>query len=207
MNIRTWIGMAVAALATGSAAAGSLTTLFASNNRGSNGGMVYFTVTVLNSNGIRITGFDINNTAGPSDTIAMDVYTRVGGHSGFELNQGAWTLTSSGSGNGAGVNNPAFINVTDFVLGPGTYGMALRALHNGTATSGHEYTNGTGGNQNFGNADLTIALGSATNAAFGPSVFQPRVWNGTIYYEEVPAPGALALLGLAGLTARRRRRG
>jgi hypothetical protein len=203
---KTIVAAVAAGLIAGSASADSITTLFASNNRGTNGGMVYFTLTVLNPAGINVTGFDINNTAIATDTINMDVYTRVGGHAGQELNSGAWTLTSSGSGNGAGVNNPAFINTTDFVLAPGTYGIALRALHNGTATSGHEYTNGTGSNQNYANADVTLSLGSATNGVFGPSAFQPRVWNGTIYYDIVPAPGAIALLGLAGLAGRRRRR-
>ena len=47
---------------------------------------------------------------------------------------------------------------------------------------------------------LTI---SATSAPGGPVVVYPTV--DTMYFATIPAPGAIALLGLAGLVARRRR--
>ncbi len=47
---------------------------------------------------------------------------------------------------------------------------------------------------------LTI---SATAAPGGPAVVYPTV--DTMYFATIPAPGAIALLGLAGLVARRRR--
>jgi len=37
------------------------------------------------------------------------------------------------------------------------------------------------------------------------SIFRPRVWNGTIYYNMIPEPAALALLALGGMTLIRRR--
>lgn len=192
--------LAVATLA-GAASAQSLTTLFGSNNNGSPGGGIYFTV-VVGPNPIEIKTLDTNTNV--SGAFGMDVYTRVGGHAGFEANIGNWTLSSAGSGTGAGQNNPSpVILATPFVLAANTtYGFALDM----GATAPHFYTNGTGLNQNFANADLAIALGTASNVAFTAPLFSPRVWNGTIHYNVIPAPAATALLGLAGLAAARRRR-
>ena len=68
-------------------------------------------------------------------------------------------------------------------------------------------TNCNGANQHYADANVALDLGTAMNALFGSgSVFRPRVWNGTIYYRVIPAPASLALLGLGGLVAARRRR-
>jgi hypothetical protein len=84
------------------------------------------------------------------------------------------------------------------------------------ATSGNAYTNGTGtgpgGNQQYQNADLRLDLGVATAGLFSGMLFNPRVWNGTIYYMAAAtitgsgsgAPGtnvdfALSAAGDAGL--------
>lgn len=93
-----------------------------------------------------------------------------------------------------------------------TYGIAIVL----DGTPHHEYTDGTGGNQNYSNSDLSLTLGSATNVPFSFSnggLFSPRVWNGTIIYEvgntsnPVPEPSTMILLGtgLAGIIAWRRK--
>ena len=99
---------------------------------------------------------------------------------GNETNMGLWTQVATGSGTGAGTNVPTHVTLSNpFALNAGTLnGIALIA----DPSFGHFYTNGTGGNQNYSNADLSIALGSATNVPFTAPVFTPRVWNGTIYY-------------------------
>ena len=52
------------------------------------------------------------------------------------------------------------------------------------SSAGAAYTNGNGTNQNFGNADLALALGGGKGVKFSGSVFNPRIWNGAIYYQQ-----------------------
>jgi len=183
----------------------SITTLFGSNNNGSPGGAVYFDITVA-SNPLLITAFDLN-TASTSPFSNMQVWLLAGMTSqGNETNMALWTQVATGSGTGAGTNNPTHVTLSNpFALNAGTlYGIALVA----DPSFGHYYTNGNGSNQNYSNADLSLALGSATNVPFTGPVFSPRVWNGTIYYSVVPEPTTMALLGLGALAvigfARRR---
>lgn len=210
------IGIAAIALAASTQAnAQSITTVFSSNNAGSAGGGVYFDITV-GANPISITGFDVNTTALSNGLIVpFRAWTTVAGGTsvGNQANPLAWTQVASGSGIGAGLNLPTAITLGgSFILNANTtYGMAL-SLSDGTGVNNraHAYS-GTGANPAPGalqyvNADLTLNLGSATNVLFSGTPFSPRIWNGTIYYSVVPAPGALALLGLAGLVGGSRRR-
>src|SRR5947208_12903064 len=115
---------------------------------------------------------------------------------GHETNMALWTQVATGSGTGAGLNNPTHVTLSNPIpLNAGTlYGIALVA----DPAFGHFYTNGNGSNQNYSNADLALFLGSATNVPFTAPVFSPSVWNGTIYYgggpcgSPTPTPTATA---------------
>ncbi len=108
---------------------------------------------------------------------------------------------------GAAIDTPTNVDVADFFLAPGSYGMALRYVG-----VGMRYTNGTGTNQFFSNSDVELTLGQARSTTAAPftggTLFSPRVWNGTIYYSVsvIPEPGSWALLGLLGLPLIVRRR-
>lgn len=203
----------IAAVAGTAAARPSLTTLFNQNNGGSAGGGVYFQI-VVGPNPIQVTGFDTNTSAIAGTAVPFRVYTATGTHSGNEPNPLAWTLQASGSGTAAGINLPTAITLgNSFVLNANTsYGIAL-TLSSATGTpapAAHSYS-GTGtsplpGAIQYSNSDITLNLGTATNVLFSGTPFNPRIWNGTIHYNVIPAPASLALLGLGGLIAARRRR-
>ena len=178
--------LCAAAIAPVVASQNCLSTLFASNNSGNLGGAVYFDVNVLNPNGIKITSLETNTSS--TAAMSIDVYTLDGGGTGEgNATTGTYTLVSSGSGTGLGVNVPTPIDIVDFPLAPGLHSLALVM----DAATQHNYTNGdtglpwgSGGNQLYSDANIDIRLGGASNVPFTGGIFQPRVWNGTICYEE-----------------------
>ncbi len=184
----------VSLLAVASARADSLTTVYGANNSGSLGGALYFDATI-GANALSITGFDIN-TASTMSFTNFQVWILVGMTAQGNETSGSWMQVATGSGTGAGLNNPTMVSLSSmFTLNANTlYGFALVA----DPAFGQSYTmNGNGTTQNYSNADLALSLGS-----FSP-IFRPRVWNGTIYYDvvsEIPETGStLALLGISVL--------
>ncbi|MCW5519641.1 T9SS type A sorting domain-containing protein [Aureitalea sp. L0-47] len=157
----------------------TLTTLFAGGNGGANGGAVYFDVTVGAAD---ITITDLETNTGEAGAFTMDVYAVVGTYVGNEDNAAFWgspVAVASGTGMGANVPSPTTLDVPLVLTANTTYAMALVM----DASHAHDYTNGDGTNQQYSNADLTIDLGSGSNVPFTPTIFNPRVWNGSITYD------------------------
>jgi hypothetical protein len=187
----------------GTAYAGSLTTMFASNN-GQDGNM--FDV-LVGANDLTITGFDLNLQA---VTTNIEIYTKNGTWVGSDTDPAAWTLVSSlPEVVGQGTDAPTHIDVTPFVL---TANSVWALYLTDTTGFAFNYTDGTGvGNVAASNPDLTILEGSGKQYAFGAE-FEPRIWNGTIYYSldaaSAPEPASWLLLmpGAAALVWVRRRR-
>ncbi len=156
-----------------------LTTLFASNNGGSSGWGNFFDVKVKAPAGITITAFEVNS----SNTVlhvpfTLDVYTCPTTYVGNDANAAVWTKVATGEGASGGRNLPTTVTFPrGFSLASGSHGVAL--YYQGTSMA---YTDGNGGNQNYGNADLDLALGIARTALFGGTLFSPRVWNGSVIY-------------------------
>ncbi|MDN3725361.1 HYR domain-containing protein [Aequorivita sp. SDUM287046] len=186
INVNEACGYTVTAGGAGGGTVGSLATLFASGNNGSPGGAVYFDVTV-GPNDLEVAEIDIN-TADPG-SFTLDVYTLVGTYVGNESNPGAWTLATSGTGTGAGIDMPsnAVLAAPITLTANTTYGMAL-VLDSGHS---HYYTNGDGTNQNYSNADMAMALGAASNTPFTTPIFAPRIFNGVIHYTTGGGSGGL----------------
>jgi hypothetical protein len=187
------------------ATAQSIATLFGHNNWGSIDGANYFDAEVKHPNGLKILAMQVN--CGPLSTLGagfgVDVYTIPGTFHGNETNFGAWTLVATGTGVVAPPDTPVPINISDFILVPGSYGIAI--VFTGE-TADLAYTDGTGTNQNYGNADIALTLGSASNVPFAAPILAPRVWNGSIHYNvvggcpDVPAVYCTAKVNSAGCT-------
>jgi len=174
------------------AAAQSIVTLFGHNNWGSIDGANYFDAEVKNPTGLKILALQVN--CGPLSALGasfgVDVYTIPGTAFGNETNFGAWTMVASGTGVVAPPDTPVPVDISDFVLVPGSYGIAI--VFTGE-TADLAYTDGTGTNQNYGNADIALALGSASNVPFNAPIHIPRVWNGSIHYNSVGCTGDPAI--------------
>lgn len=173
---------------------GSLSTLFASNNGGAQGGAVYFDVSVA-SNNLTVNSIEVNTPDGPGGAFNINVYTTPGTSVGNETNAGAWTLVSSGTGTVTSVDSPSLaVLSTPFTLNASTsYGLAIVM----DGSHGHSYTNGTGGNQSYSNADLSMSLGKASNSPFSAPLFNPRVFNGTLIYQSAASLSISQTGGLA----------
>lgn len=165
-------------LATTLLAQSPLTTTFASNNGGAAGGAVYFDLDVTAGTPLLITGLDLNFSAPANTAGTVEIYTCPGSRTGNQSNPGAWTLVSSGSVLTAGRDTPTAVALTPFTLPPGPVGIALKAI-----SVGHAYTNGNGSNQVYGNADLTLTAGEASNVAFSTAILTPRVANCRFHYD------------------------
>ena len=174
----------------GEAAGSSLSTTFANDNGGALGGAVYFDVTV-GATELSLESIDVHTPETAAFT--MEVFAIVGGtYVGNEGDASAWTSigTSSGTGLGAGTPSPTTLGAAVTLTANTTYAMALVM----DANASHAYTNGDGSNEAFSNADLSIALGAASNVAFDGSPFAPRVWNGTLNYTGGAPSGSPELL-------------
>ncbi len=159
-----------------------LDTIFAQNNEGSLGGAVYFNANVSAAANLGVTGVTLNagSLAAPGTAFTLQVYTKAGTFSGFEQTPAAWTLRATGSGVTAAINSPTTVTLNNwFELTAGSNNGVALVL---SGAANHTYTNGTGGNQNYSNANLTIATGSSTNGPFSGGVNTPRVFNGSLCY-------------------------
>jgi hypothetical protein len=205
MKTRVLAAAAALVAVAGVASAGELSTVYAGGNGNSLGGGAYFDVAVAGT-ALTITGFRMNSDAALGVTSRFEVWTINEPISATNtINAAGWSLAATGTLTGIdGLGNsedPVVLDNTFNLAANSTTGFAIRLLD-----TTQNYTNGNGANQFFSNADMSISLGRTSNAWLSGSTFFPRVWNGTIIYEAVPAPASLAMLGLGGLVAGRRRR-
>jgi len=176
---------------------GSITTLFAHDNRQFHGNM--FDVTVVNP--LSITGFDVNLTWGGDTTVT--VFYRNGTYVGSETTPGDWTLLGSATVTSQGPNTATYVPITSGVLPAGDYGFYVRvpAIFEINTGIDMHYTSGS---NTYSNSDISIITGIGVGGDFGDPdacnhwsrnypltggacIFLDRMWNGTIYYDTEPA--------------------
>lgn len=199
----TFLAVAVAASVSASAMAQSITTL--PPNNGSGGVFLELTPT---SSPLQVDSFQTYFSSVAGTPVTVEVYTRPGAYAGFTASNVGWTLhqTVIGTSAGAAVLSTA-IPVNPILIALG--GPTSVYFHAITAGGGIRYQGtGTTSTGTFSNADVTLFSNTSRTGAvpFAGTQFIPRAFSGTINYSIVPAPASLALLGLGGLVAARRRR-
>lgn len=159
----------------------TLTTLpnFVSNNTGSSGGAVYFTLQV--SSLLNLTGIDLNTGLPAGTALESEFYVNTASTDLSNLTTvlpvNNWQLRGRLAGTAAGSNVPSQLTFLDApTLVPGTYLVALTGCYNNL------YTNGTGSNATVSGSALQFSGGAATNVAFQGTVITPRILNGTFRY-------------------------
>jgi hypothetical protein len=156
----------------------TLTTLVAPNNGLSGNSQVLFDLAITKTGGITVDAIDTVPASAAGVAFQIDVYTCPATYVGNDLNPAVWTFRGTGNGVSNGTTVTAFVDLSDFSLPAGSYGVALNAT-----TGGHRYTNGTGTNQVYANADMTLTAGLSHSQWWGGTTNTPRVWNGTIHYD------------------------
>lgn len=177
----------------------------------SNGAGVFFNLRSIDGHDLSITGFDFYTwTRGTG--VDVTVYTRAGGFAGFTTSPGAWTDRGATTvATTAGLAGMDFVDTPDFVVpAGGVTGVYFHIGTNGIAygTSAQSWFRG----RFIDDGQLQLEAGVSRSALFGGVQYGVagtgpfRGFSGNIYYRVIPAPAGLALLGLGGLVAARRRR-
>jgi uncharacterized protein (TIGR03382 family) len=203
MKTRILAATAVVALA-GSAMGQVLSTGTTSNN-GTGGIFLDLTPT---GPGLNLTAFSTQFANAAGGATNVEVWTRPGSYVGFTTSNVGWTLsqTVSGVSGGSALNSPDHVLTSPIALPAGqTTAVYLVGL---TGSAIRYFGTGTTSTSNYSNADLALFtnVSRTGSVAFGGTQFTPRAFVGTLTYEVIPAPASLALVGLGGLVAGRRRR-
>lgn len=189
------VTLAAAAWTAAAAAQSPLATIdpFASNNSGSVGGALYFDLVVQTT--ITIAALDVNVQSGTGRPATCALHATAGTYLGNELDPLFWgPPASTGGFVTAPTDSPSFVPLeTPLTLLPGNHAICLIALD-----WQHAYTNGdgtaqpgSGTNQTYANAELTLLAGAAQNEPFVSVPLASRVPNLRIHY----APGSTAVAG------------
>jgi len=199
------VGVAAAVAVAGSANAGipAFTTAFSPVNAtittdaGNGNDLLVFTV---GASDITVTSLGLFNgySSGARD---VGIYAWNGStNSGFGPALGQASVTTNNSTTGYTYSSPTNFTLTAgqqyVVVGQSKYGMASNTAAYADAGSGA----GIVFNSYWYNSSGSL------NPTPGYPVYSPAYFNANFQFSVVPAPGAIALLGAAGLIAARRRR-
>lgn len=158
------------------ASTNNLTTFYAQNN-GQNG--IMFDISATQCVAIRCFESNMDNVS-----TTVEIYYKAGTHVGFQNTPGAWTFLGSTVMTGCGINVPCTIPININVLIPA--GQTYAFYITGQSSYIMNYTNGTGvGNILASDANIIIREGTGKDYAF-TSNYQPRQFNGTVFYDVVP---------------------
>jgi trimeric autotransporter adhesin len=160
-----------------------ITTNFASNN-GCNAS--YFDVNVIKSNGLTITGFEVNMGTAAGTPITVELYYKTGTWVGFDANGATgWTYAGAMTGIAAGNNLPSVVTLPSSITLPaGINGIFI------SGGSGWRYINGTAAGALWAsNGDVEIFQGGGVcaNPIGAGGTILTRNFSGSIIYQGAAA--------------------
>jgi hypothetical protein len=202
--ISSMVGVAAAVAVAGSANAGipAFTTAFSPVNAtittdaGNGNDLLVFTV---GASDIAVTSLGLFN--GYIGTRDVGIYAWNGStNSGFGPALGQASVTTDNSTNGYTYSSP-----TNFTLTAGQQYVVVGQSKYGMASNTAAYADAGSGAGIVFNSYWYNGSGSLNPTPSSP-VYSPAYFNANFQFSVVPAPGAIALLGAAGLVGARRRR-
>jgi hypothetical protein len=197
--MRNLLALSALALAASTLTAQSpLTTLYAGGNGLGAASTIYFDL-VVNAP-LLVSQIDVNLSSAASTVGSIEVRLCPTTYVGNDTNAGAWTLVSTGAVTSLGGGIASSAAVTPFPLAPGNHGVAITYVGVGqNYTDGNGTTTpGSGTNQTYSTAELTLLAGASSAGAPGTAICcQPRVFNGAIHYT-VSGSGTVATRTLYG---------
>jgi len=154
---------------------------------------IMFDIVAINT--VTINCFEVNLAANAG---TYEIYTKTGTHVGFQTTPGAWTLVGSANPvNTVGPNLPSPIPITVNVTIPAGQTAAFYLTSTQPSVCITNYTNGVAvGFVHASDANIQCLEGTGKAYPFAAS-FQPRRFNGTIYYTAcagppLPAPSSIS---------------
>ena len=201
------LACAVAAIVAvaGSATAGTIQANATTNN-GSGG---IFTELTAGASALNLTSFATFYSSASGSSVNVEVWTRPGSYVGFTTSNAGWTLNGTVTATSAGTTTMSAHTAFTSPIAIGAGQTVAVYMHAITAGGGIRYFGtGTTSVTSFSNPDVSMFTSISRTGAvpFGGSQFTPRAFAGQMNYDIVPAPASLALIGLGGLVAGRRRR-
>ncbi len=119
---------------------------------------------------------------------------------------GDWSLTRSGWDSFGMISYNFCADIPDLTLPAGTYMMALSPIGDGQGRSFLQTTSGAGGIGSPNDNDLNWFHSDFSGVTYAENVMPGNDFSYGINGVCIPAPASVALLGLGGLSAVRRRR-
>jgi len=155
----------------------SLQTIFTGGN-GQDGNM--FDI-VTSAEAVTITGLDCNVDG--SGSVTTEVWYRTDTYVGHSSSTG-WTQEGTYTTSAAGSGNPTHIDIGGINIPMGsTYGIYVTT----TGSPDFDYTNGA---NSYNDGTITINAGYGNRYLFSNS-FNPRTWNGVVYYSKSGSGGSV----------------
>lgn len=175
----------------------------------SNNGTGGIFMTLTSNSDLSVVSFDTYFGAAAGTAGSVEVYVRDGAYAGFTASNVGWTLFDTVAFTSNGTATLAAVTLNNQISLQTGIGKSVY-LHSVTTGNGIRYTGTSAAppQTTWSNADLTLFSDVSRTGAvpFGGTQFTPRTFAGNVSYQAVPEPASLAVLGLVGAAAARRRK-